>query len=124
MDVLAVWTNDGREYLVDKAIAGSAWDFPKFLVGTGGFNYVPDETQSALNTPIAVDQTDLTLTKPAFNVLRFYCHLPQISGLPDPSTISEIGVFTDTEILFCYGVFDPIAKTDSNEGWIQLLINF
>ena len=122
MDVLAVLTADGKEYLVDKSVAQGTLTFPKFRVGTGGYNYVPPESQSDLNTPIEIDFTDIVFTKISQKVYTIKCTLPQVAGFQD--TISEVGVFTDTGKLFCYGVFDPVAKTNNNSGYMLLTVQF
>lgn len=113
MDILFVLTDAGREYEIDQLIAGSPMVLSRFRVGTGGDGYVPTETQTDLNTEIAIDFTDIILTKISATVYSITCHLPLGAGFED--TISEVGVFADSGALFGYGVFDPTPKNNSNE---------
>lgn len=113
MDVLAVLTNDGREYEIDQLIAGAVMTLSRFRVGTGGESYVPTPAQTDLNTEIAIDFVDITITKLSAKTFKVNCHLDLAAGFED--TISEVGIFTDDDRLFLYGVFDPEVKTNSKE---------
>lgn len=121
MDVFAVLVNDGREYEIDQLIAGSAVDLPRFRVGTG-WNGVtmPDETKSSLDTEIAIDFTDITITKLSSTTFKVVCALPFVAGFED--TINEIGVFGGGSNLYLYGVFPDDVKSNSKEITFSLSV--
>lgn len=114
MEILAVLTNDGREYEIDQIIAGNPISLPNFKVGKGGEDYVPTPGQTALNDEIAIEFTDIIITKTSQTIIQISCHLPLVAGFEE--TISEVGVFTDTGKLFAYGVFNPEPKLNSNQA--------
>lgn len=111
--VLAVLTDNGREYLIDAMVNGTAPVLSYFKVGTGGVGHTPTEAQSALETEISIEFTNVVLSKISQKVMQVVCSLPQVAGFED--TISEIGLFTDSDALFAYGVFSPRTKDNSNE---------
>jgi hypothetical protein len=116
MPVTAVLTDDGREYLNDCIVNGTAPSFPKFMMGSGGVGHTPVESDTDLQTPIVLNFTDLVITKVSARVFQFVAHLPLLAGFT--GHVSEIGVFTDTGKLFVYGVFDDHIKNDTDEAYL------